>query len=47
MKAAVIDIVVLKLAAQTSSLFIFCSDYSTTAKGVAQPKHAVSPGIII
>ena len=35
-----------KLAAQTPSLLIFCSFYSTTAKGLAHAKQAVSPGII-
>jgi len=45
-KPAVIPIVVGKEAAQTPSLLIVCSFSSTTARGVAQPKQAVSPGIM-
>ena len=38
-------IVVGKLAAQTSSLFIL-GKFSATANGTAHAKHPVSPGII-
>lgn len=44
---AVIDIVVGSEAAQTPSLLISFSVFSTNAKGGIQAKHAVSPGIII
>jgi hypothetical protein len=42
-----IPIVVGKLAAQTPYLFIVPSVPSATARGLAHPKHPVSPGISI
>lgn len=43
-KPAMIPIVVGRLAAQTPSLLISASVPSASAKGLAQPKHPVSPG---
>jgi hypothetical protein len=43
----VTPIVVGKDAAHTPSLLIYPSVSSATANGVAQAKHAVSPGTII
>lgn len=43
-KPAIIPIVVGKLAAHTPSLLIVPSVPYSTAKGLAHPKHPVSPG---